>query len=108
MTCTGTSWPKEVGKPPAPIVGRRPIFLRRRTAFADHRTKLTAQLGRIRMLVHGNGVLRSSVEKLILIVGRQCDRAFHVARELAAIDIFPWHRDTPPAGQSKKSTGRAR
>ena len=48
------------------------------------------------------------VEKLILIVGRQCDRAFHVARELAAIDIFPWHRHTPPAGQSKKSTGRAR
>src|SRR4051812_4556034 len=77
-------------------------------AAADH----LAQLGVVLVAVDGHRVLRRCLEHLVLGVGRDRDRAVHLARDLPAIHVLAAHRILLASGcggfMQAKPSGKAR
>src|SRR6478672_1166773 len=63
--------------------GRRALL----DAAADH----VAQVRVVGVAVDGHRVLHGGLEDLVLGVGRDRDRAVHLARDLAAVDVLAGH-----------------
>ncbi|OMP13949.1 hypothetical protein COLO4_00569 [Corchorus olitorius] len=80
----------------APVSGGGHLWRRHgRRAVLEEGLQLRPQLGRIGVLVHGNGVLHGRLQQFGIAVGADGDRAVGLAGEGAAIDVAAAHGGAP-------------
>ena len=64
--------------------------------MVKQRAQLGTQFRRVGVFVNGHGMLDSSIQEFLVGVCRQRDGAVHLARKLAAVDVFAGHGVIPP------------
>ena len=60
------------------------------------RTQLGTQFGRVGVFMNRHGMLDGGVQEFLVGVRGQRDGAVHLARKLAAVDVFAGHGVIPP------------